>query len=195
LPLELIEEVLKDLNFEQAIRLSSWAGPQLSRALNISPSWKQHFGTKEIRGVWQSYLQLTDHINVLCFDTRRNARGWFKEQSLSHWHRWRSDDKCIAFLQLGPSAALDSKPRLRTRWLEAMSLALQVAASFFGNVSFEDLNKNLQQGPQRINYLRDSRDANAIKEGNIETAVRLYQGALSARRSSLVGELRRLATL
>lgn len=194
LPLELIEEVLKDLNFEQAIRLSSWAGPQLIRAFEISPSWKQHFGSEDIRAIWQKYLQLTDQINVLCFDTRRDARTWFKEPHFHWYSRDDSNRKCIIFLQDGPSSSLDVNPRLRTRWLEAMSSALEVGASFFGDASFGDLRTDLPQ-EQRSASLKDSRDTKSTKEGDIENAVRLYKGALSARRSSLVGELRRLATL
>ncbi|KAF3030301.1 hypothetical protein E8E12_000022, partial [Didymella heteroderae] len=82
LPLELIEEVLKDLTFEQAIRLSSWAGPQLTHAFTISLSWKQHFGDERNRAIWQKYLQLTDQVNALCFDTRRDARAWFNKRPL-----------------------------------------------------------------------------------------------------------------
>ena len=188
LPLELIEEVLKDMNFEQAIRLSSWAGPQLKYAFEISPSWKQYFGTEKNRAIWQKYLQLTDQINVLCFDTRRDARAWFKLEDHHYYYygsyrREHSSNKNIGFLQDGLSRDMNGISTLRTQWLEAMGSALQVTAAFFGNASF-----------QRPSHPKASRDA-ISEEVDVETALRHYQGALSARKSSLVGELRRLATL
>ncbi|KAL1641228.1 hypothetical protein SLS61_010160 [Didymella pomorum] len=188
LPLELIEEVLKDLNFEQAIRLSSWAGPQLKYAFEISPSWKQHFGTEENRAIWQKYLQLTDQINVVCFDTRHDARAWFKLETHHYYYygnyrREHSSNKNTKFLQDGPSCDMDGSSGLRTQWLEAMGSALQVGAASFGDAPF-----------QRSSHPKAFRDARS-KEGDVEKGLRLYQGALSARRSSLVGELRRLATL
>jgi hypothetical protein len=76
-----------------------------------------------------------------------------------------------------------------------MRTALQAGASFFGDTSFEDLKKDRSQGRQLVNYLDDFKDAKAIREDDVETAVCLYQGAFSARKSSLLGELRRLATM
>lgn len=188
LPLEMSEEVLKDLNFEQAILLSSRAGPQLESASEISPSWKQHFGTEENHAICQKYLQLTDQINVVCFDTRRDARAWFKLEThyyyyYGNYRREHSSNKNIKFLQDGPSCDMDGSSGLRTQWLEAMGSALQVGAAFFGDAPF-----------QRSSHPKASRDARS-KEGDVEKGLRHDQGALSARRSSLVGELRRLATL
>lgn len=196
LPVELIEEVIKEVNFEQAIRLSSWAGPQLQHAFATSPSWRQCFGTEEDRSTWQRYLQLTDRLNVLCFDTRRDPRAWFKESM--PYGGWRSGQeqskhRDISFLQRGSSSLIDDTSRLRSRWQDALRAVLNNGLQFLDDPSFRNLDLHLSG--RLISLREDSSDHKVFVEDDIESGIRLCQSALSARKSSLAGELRRLASL
>jgi hypothetical protein len=74
LPCELHEGVLVDLEFEQLIRLSLYAGPGLLLSLENSPStWGKFF--RGGMGEWQILLALTDQARKWCFKTLKSKDG------------------------------------------------------------------------------------------------------------------------
>lgn len=71
-----------------------------------------------------------------------------------------------------------------------------MGTSYLDDASFKNLEVLLpRRGRQRSTNLPDSIAPAATNEDEIETVLHLYQGALSTRKSSLVNELRRLASL
>jgi hypothetical protein len=83
LPCELHDAVLKDLEFEQLLRLSQTAGPHLTWSLENSLSlWSLYLRQGNIHGLC-SLLEITDLVRKYCFKPPKS-----KESALSCLHIW-----------------------------------------------------------------------------------------------------------
>jgi hypothetical protein len=74
LPCELHDDVLKDLEFEQLIRLSAFAGPRLLWSLENSLSpWAKYFHGSSIQQL-QTFLGITDEVKKYCFQLPKSKK-------------------------------------------------------------------------------------------------------------------------
>ena len=96
LPCELHEPVLVDLEFEQLIRLSHFAGPRLMWSLENSPSPWHIFFQGGAAASWQKHLAVTDRVKTLCFeppDVKGGQPDAFETGAVSFLHHQSSDWK------------------------------------------------------------------------------------------------------
>lgn len=209
LPLELIEEVIKELDFERTIRLSDRAGPQLFKALSISPTWRPLFDLETDRTTWQRCLRLTDTMNTLCYRSGREARPFFKRRDQRRDRGWNAID--LSFLGSGgvgahtPRNFLDPTPHpfldvtsLRTLWLKVLSKKMSEASYFLPGAVIHNIEAYMasEQDRMRYNWFNHNLGSDlTLTVGELEEITGLYQRALKIRTNTQADELRRLATL
>ncbi|KAJ4990929.1 hypothetical protein SVAN01_03500 [Stagonosporopsis vannaccii] len=198
LPLELIEQVIREATFERVIRLSHWAGLRLTQACTISPSWRHLMGKEEDRKTWQTCLRLTDDLNVLCFKARHGARPIFDKRvpvRCRHSSRARClCDRDVSFLQRGPYHLTCDVSTMQHLWLDVLSDLFRLNCSHRDLSLFEALHDSSQAKQTLFTHLLNFRQL-SLSANELDLAIQLYQRALATRQIALANELRRLATL
>ncbi|KAJ8114173.1 hypothetical protein OPT61_g3891 [Boeremia exigua] len=201
LPLELIEQVIGEATFEQMVRLSSWAGPRLKHAFEISPSWRYLFGSEEDRTSWQRCLLTTDNLNAV-YHNCRNVLGPYRSYSRIYNRRcWHSDcvrpgcSKDVSFLPWNVSPKDQGAYMLRSLWLEKLNAQLCEASPFDSLPFLKDIHAYVPAEGQTLFKQLGNPEQRKFSEVELETVTHLFQQALTARKTALVSELRRLAAL
>lgn len=178
LPLEIIDEVIKEVDFERLIRLSAWAVPQFTLALEISPSWKHYFRDGKDRKAWLRSLRLTDDWSVLCFDSKDVPYpDRMKLRFLQSTHSWAKTEPSLLQEQwlVHLTKRLCEESCRKKRWLECLGAYLSIE--------------------ERRVFEHIRVDSNTMSIEQLDSSVQLHRKALLARKETLATELQRLATL